>query len=148
MTAISRYAVAFSGALPGTFITTGTPKASSHSVYTSPSSTSRPSWGTRSSTPASHSGVLAFVNSLLIVFHSFRGRNSMLRARRNSGLPAALANAAFADAAALDGAAFAGPGGLAPGGLGGGVGGRGGGRGGWRGGVVTRPKYINRYKMP
>jgi len=48
----------------------------------------------------------------------------------------------------LDGAAFAGPGGLAPGGLGGGVGGRGGGRGGWRGGVVTRPKYINRYKMP
>src|SRR2546428_10405912 len=56
----------------------------------------------------------------------------MVRARRNSGLPAALANAAFAEAAALDGAGFGGPVGLAPGGLGG-LG------GGWRGGVVMAP---------
>src|SRR5439155_1518227 len=59
MTAISRYAVAFSGALAGTFMTTGTPRASSHSVYTSPSSTSRPNWGTRSSAARSQDGVLA-----------------------------------------------------------------------------------------
>src|SRR2546428_11262489 len=79
------------------------------------------------------------LTSRWMVLHSCGGRNSMLRARGNRGLPAALATAAFAEAAALDGTGFGEPAGLGPGDLGGGGGGRGGGRGGWRGGGGMGP---------